>query len=71
MEVAAVEKVKDGRRRIEVEGRPNAGVRFGEQRVAAYVRPAGGGAVLFTPTAPLPPGSYALNALAGYEFSVR
>ncbi len=70
-EVAAVDRLKDGRRRIEVEGGAKAQVRFGEQRAAAYVRPVGTGAVLLTVTSPLPPGSYALNSDAGYEFSVK
>lgn len=70
-EVAAAGKLKDGRRRIEVEGKPGAPVRFGEQRAAAYLRPAGPGAFLLTLTAALPAGTYAVNAGPGFEFLVK
>jgi len=70
LELAPVETLKDGRRGVEVAGAPPAGIEFGEQRAAAYVRPAGPGAVLLTPTSSLPAGGYALSAGAGYEFAV-
>jgi hypothetical protein len=71
IELAPVETLKDGRRGIAIIGGSPAAIQFGEQRVAAYVRQAGPGAVLLTTTSALPAGSYALNADVGYELAVR
>ena len=71
VEVAPVETLKDGRRGIEIAGDSPDQMQFGEQRVAAYVRKAGPGAVLLTATSALPAGTYAFNADAGYEFAVK
>src|ERR1035438_8801399 len=70
IELAPVETLKDGRRGIALPGASSAPVQFGEQRAAAYVRPAGPGAVLLTTTSALTAGSYALNAGGGYELAI-
>jgi hypothetical protein len=71
VELAPLESVKDGKRRIEILGGASGPVRFGEQRVAAYVRQVGPDSVLLTTTAVLPAGPYAFNAEAGYELTIR
>lgn len=71
LELAPVETLKDGRRGIEVATGAPTRIQFGEQRVAAYVRQPGPGAVLLTATSALAPGAYAFNADAGYELAVR
>jgi len=70
LELTSAETLKDGRRGVEVAGGSPTAIWFGEQRVAAYVRPVGPGAVLLTTTSPLPAGSYVLNADVGYELSI-
>jgi len=71
VELAPVEAMKDGRRRIEILGGPAGAIRFGEQRAAAYVRRAGPGSVLLTTTSALAPGPYAFNADVAYELTVK
>jgi hypothetical protein len=61
--------VKDGIRRVEVGGGSTTKIRFGDQRVAAYVRRVGPGVVLLTTTSAPTPGAYAVNADGGYEFT--
>jgi len=70
LELAPLETLKDGRRGIMVAGGSPGVIQFGEQRVAAYVRMAGPGAVLLTATSGLPAGPYALNADVGYELEI-
>lgn len=69
LELAATETVKDGIRRVEVGGGSTTKIRFGDQRVAAYVRRVGPGVVLLTTTSAPTPGAYAVNADGGYEFT--
>jgi hypothetical protein len=71
VELAPIETLKDGRRGIEIAGGSAAAIWFGEQRVAAYVRQVGAGAVLLTTTSALPAGSYAFNADVGYELAIK
>jgi hypothetical protein len=67
LELAATEVTKEGQRRIEVHEGHGSGFRFDADPVAAFVRGAGPGYLLFTTTSPLDPGSYAFNADGGYE----
>lgn len=69
LELAATETVKDGIRRVEVGGDSTTRIRFGDQRLAAYVRRVGTGFVLLTTTSAPAPGVYAVNADGGYEFT--
>lgn len=70
VELAPLDTLKDGRRRIEMVGGSRETARFGEQRCAAFVRRVGAGAVLLTSTAALAPGTYAFNADVGYELTI-
>ncbi len=67
MELAAAQTLTDGRRRIKLKGSIPAAIRFGDQRVAAYVRQVAPRSFLLTTTSAVPLGSYVLNAGAGYE----
>jgi hypothetical protein len=71
LELAPTTIGKEGRRRLQVVTGAAQSVHFGEQRVAAYVRRMGANSYLLTPTAVLPPGTYAVNADHGYELVVR
>jgi hypothetical protein len=69
VELAAEETKKDGTRTVEVlDGSPDA-IRFGEQRMAAYVRQVAPGYTVLTTTSTLAPGPYAFNADRGYELN--
>lgn len=67
IELAPATVLKDGRRRIKIAGNSSAGIRFGDQRVAAYVRSVAPNAVLLTTTSATQPGNYIVNAGVGYE----
>ena len=67
MELAPSKILKDGQRRIKINGNSPTTIRFGDQRVAAYVRPIVPNAVVLTTTSATPPGTYIVNAGAGYE----
>jgi hypothetical protein len=69
VELAPAETGKDGQRRVELPGKPEAGIRFGEQRLAAYVRSPAPGYILYTTTGVLAPGPYAFKADTGYELT--
>ena len=69
VELAPGETMKDGRRRVLIMGSSPDTIRFGETRVAAYVRQFGPGDVLLTTTAALEPGPYVFNADTGYELT--
>jgi hypothetical protein len=69
VELAPAETLPDGRRRVELMGDAPTMIRFGEQRLAAYVRQIAPNAMLFTTTSPLPPGPYVFKADAGYELT--
>ena len=67
VELAAAETLQDGRRRVEIMGNSPTKIRFGEQRLAAYVRQVAPTAILLTTTSALAPGPYVFNADVGYE----
>ena len=67
VELASAETLKDGRRRVTIIGGSSTKIRFGEQRLAAYVREVASGSILLTTTVAPAPGSYVFNADAGYE----
>jgi hypothetical protein len=69
VELAAAETVKDGLRRVEIADSSPTKIRFGEQRLAAYVRRVGPGFILLTTTSAPAAGIYAVNADGGYEFT--
>ncbi len=69
IELAPTELQKDGQRRIEVAGKPDSEIQFGEQSVAAFVRRPAPGYYLLTTTGALAPGTYAFNADGGYELT--
>jgi hypothetical protein len=69
VELAPTELQKDGQRRIELTGKSETQIRFGEQGLAAYVRRPAPGYLLFTTTGALAPGDYAFNADGGYELA--
>ena len=61
--------MKDGRRRVFILGGAPDAIRFGETRVAAYVRQVSEGKILLTTTSPVEPGPYVFNADTGYELT--
>jgi hypothetical protein len=69
IELAEGELMKDGRRRVFILGSAPGAVRFGETRIAAYVRQVASGSVVLTTTSVLEPGPYVLNADTGYELT--
>jgi hypothetical protein len=69
LELARGESTKDGKRRVEVMGGPAVRPRFGDNRLAAYVRQVAPGFILLTTTSALEPGPYVLNADRGYELT--
>jgi hypothetical protein len=69
VELAPCETTKEGRRRVMImNGSPDV-IRFGETRVAAYVREFAPGVVMLTTTSPLDPGPYVFSADTGYELT--
>jgi hypothetical protein len=71
VEMAPAERLPDGRRRVEIRGGLSARIRFGEQRLAAYVRQVAPGATMLTTTSAISAGPYVFNAGAGYELTQR
>jgi hypothetical protein len=69
VELALGELQKDGSRRVLKAGGPADVLRFGETRVAAYVRQVSPGCVMLTSTSGLEAGPYAFNADTGYELT--
>jgi hypothetical protein len=69
VELAPAETTREGQRRVELPGKSESDMRFGEQRLAAYVRRPAPGYILLTTTGVLAPGPYAFNADAGYELT--
>jgi hypothetical protein len=69
VELAPGETTKDGKRRVMIRGGSPDTVRFGETRMAAYVRQVGPGDVLLTTTSSLEPGPYVFRADTGYELT--
>ena len=69
VELAPAETLLDGRRRVEILGNSPAKIRFGEQRLAAYIRQVAPDSVLLTTTSALAPGPYVFNADVGYELT--
>jgi hypothetical protein len=69
IELARAEVQKDGSRRVLKAGGPPESLRFGETRVAAYVRQVSPGCFMLTTTSSLEPGPYAFNADTGYELT--
>jgi hypothetical protein len=69
VELAPAETTKDGQRRLVIKNGAAAEIRFGDHRMAAYIRSAGPGYLLFTTTCALAPGPYAFNADGGYELT--
>ena len=69
IELAKAEVQKDGSRRALKAGGPPNTLRFGETRVAAYVRQVSPGCFMLTTTSSLEPGPYAFNADSGYELT--
>ena len=67
VELAPAETLKDGRRRVVILCDSPTRIRFGEQRLAAYVREVASGSILLTTTVAPAPGAYVFNADAGYE----
>ena len=68
LEIAPAETSKDGQRRIQVARGTGAGIDFGPQHLATYVRQASPRAVLLTTTSALVAGPYVLNVEGGAEF---
>ena len=69
LELAPAETTKEGQRRLQIDNGPLTEIRFGERKLAAYVRRAAPGCLLLTSTGPLAPGPYAFNADTGYELT--
>jgi hypothetical protein len=69
VELAPCEVQKDGQRRVELPGNSTTEIRFGDQRLASFVRRPSTGYILFTTTGVLAPGPYAFNADGGYELT--
>jgi hypothetical protein len=69
VELAAAETMPDGRRRVELLGDSPTRIRFGEQRLAAFIRQIAPGSILLTTTSPLAPGPYVFKADVGYELT--
>ncbi len=67
IELAPAKTLENGKRRIKLPEIAPKTVRLGDQRVAAYVRPITPNAVLLTTTSDIPPGTYIVNAGAGFE----
>ena len=69
VELAPAVTTKEGQRRTEIRNGPTSEIRFGERRMAGYVRRASPGYLLFTSTSPLSAGPYAFIADTGYELT--
>jgi hypothetical protein len=69
VELAPAETTKDGQRRVVIRNGPADEIRFGDHRMAAYIRSAAPGYLLFTTTSALAPGPYVFNADGGYELT--
>ena len=69
VELAPTEVQSDGQRWLEITERQDKGIRFGERRMAAFVRRPAPGYILLTTTGTLAPGSYAFRADQGYELT--
>jgi len=69
LELIPAETTKEGQRRVELEKGSTDRIRFGERRLAAYVRQVAPGAILLTTTTAPAPGAYVLNADVGYEMT--
>ena len=71
LDMAPVERLPNGRRRVEIQRGSSAGIRFIGQRLAAYVRQVAAGATMLTTTSAIPAGPYAFNADTGYELTQK
>jgi hypothetical protein len=69
VELAPMDLTKDGQRRLVIKDGPTTDIRFGERRLAAYIRRVAPGYLLFTTTSAPAPGPYAFNANGGYELT--
>ena len=69
LELARARTLEDGRRRIKITGSAPTTIHFGEQRLAAFVRPVAANAVVLTTTSATAPGAYVFNAGVGYELT--
>jgi len=69
VELAPAETKKDGNRRVMIMNSSTDVIRFGETRVAAYVREFAPGVVMLTTTSALEPGPYVFRADTGYELT--
>jgi hypothetical protein len=69
LELARARTLDDGRRRIKITGSAPTTIEFGEQRLAAYVRPVAANATVLTTTSATAPGAYVFNAGVGYELT--
>ena len=69
LEMAPAQTRKDGQRWVDIVQAGAGKVRFGEDRVAAFVRKVGARSTLLTTTSSLPAGPYALNAGETYELT--
>jgi hypothetical protein len=67
--MAPAQTRKDGQRWVDIVQAGAGKVRFGEDRVAAFVRKVGARSTLLTTTSSLPAGPYALNAGETYELT--
>jgi hypothetical protein len=67
VELAPAETLKEGPRRVEIQGSSPEKMRVSYERLPEYVRRAAPGVVLVTTTSEVAPGSYILNAGVGYE----
>ncbi|HEY4988608.1 MAG TPA: hypothetical protein VII09_02320 [Opitutaceae bacterium] len=67
VELAPADTLKEGQRRVQVEGDSPVKIRLSEQGAAVYVREGPQGALLVTTTSALASGPYVLNADGGYE----